>query len=86
MSIRGNSANVYAGLCGFWQGSLSAGTYQITVQHRGGATGTHYTNNDYLTRAMNIIYCDWHVEIIWDACTQHTMHVIVLYSNFNGYS
>ena len=59
MSIRGNGGNSYAGLSGFWQGSLSAGSYQITVQHRGGSSGTHYTytNNDYLTRAMDVIYC-----------------------------
>ena len=57
MSIRGNSGNIYAGLFGFWQGSLSAGTYQITVQHRGGASVSHYTHYDYLTRAMDIIYC-----------------------------
>ena len=55
MSIRGNSA--YAGLFGFWQGSLSAGTHQITVQHRGGISDTHYANRDYSTRAMDIIYC-----------------------------
>ena len=57
MSIRGNSGNNLAGLSGFWQGSLSAGSYQITVQHRGGKSGTHYTNRDYSTRAMDIIYC-----------------------------
>ena len=56
-SIRGDSGNAYAGLFGFWQGSLSAGTYQITVQHRGGAGTSHNTNLDYLTRAMDIIYC-----------------------------
>ena len=57
MSIRGNSGNVFAGLFGFWQGSLSAGTYQITVQHRGGTSGTNNVYKDYLTRAMDIIYC-----------------------------
>ena len=59
MSIRGNGGNSYVGLSGFWQGSLSAGCYQITVQHRGGSSGTHYTytNNDYLIRAMDVIYC-----------------------------
>ena len=57
MSIRGNSGNIYAGLFGFWQGSLSTGTYQITVQHRGGTSVSHTTQSDYLTRAMDIIYC-----------------------------
>ena len=57
MSIRGNSGNEHAGLFGFWQGSLPAGSYQITVQHRGGARGTHITSRDYLTRAMDTIYC-----------------------------
>ena len=57
MSIRGNSDNSHAGLFGFWQGSLSAGTYQITVQHRGPGGVSHNTNTDYLTRAMDIIYC-----------------------------
>ena len=57
MSIRGNSGNSYAGLFGFRQGSLPAGTYQITVQHRGGTSVTHSTHADYLTRAMDIIYC-----------------------------
>ena len=59
ISIRGNHGNDYAGLFGFWQGSLSAGAYQITVQHKGGRSGTHYTytNNDYLIRAMDVIYC-----------------------------
>ena len=57
LSIRGNDGNSYAGLSGFWQGSLSAGSYQITVQHRGGKSNTHNTNNDYLTRAMDVIYC-----------------------------
>ena len=61
MSIRGNGGNIFAGLFGFWQGSLPAGTYQITVQYRGGNSDTHYTytNNDYSTRAMDIIYCYW---------------------------
>ena len=58
MSIRGNSDYDYTGLFGFWQGSLSAESYQITVQHKDGINGTHYTNYDYLTRAMDIIYCD----------------------------
>ena len=57
MSIRGNSGTTHAGLFGFWQGSLPAGTYQITVQHRGGKSGKHYTIYNYLTRAMDIIYC-----------------------------
>ena len=57
MSIRGSSDNVYAGLFGFWQGSLSAATYQITVQYRGGLNDEHQTDHDYLTRAMDIIYC-----------------------------
>ena len=59
MSIRGSTDNAVAGLFGFWQGSPPAGSYQITVQHRGGTSYTHYTytNNDHLTRAMDIIYC-----------------------------
>ena len=57
MSIRGNIGNEYAGLSGFWQGSLIADVYQITVQHRSGKSDTHYTDRDYLTRAMDIIYC-----------------------------
>ena len=57
VSVRGNGDNTYAGLSGFWQGSLSAGTYQITVQHRGGARVNHSTLTDHLTRAMDIIYC-----------------------------
>ena len=59
-SIRGHTGNVYAGLFGFWQGSLPAGSYKVAVQHRGGSSSTHYTytNNDYLTRAMDIIYCN----------------------------
>ena len=57
ISLRGNSGNFYAGLFGFWQGSLSAGSYQITVQHKGGINGTQYTSYYYLTRAMDIIYC-----------------------------
>ena len=57
ISIRGSTGNAYAGLFGFWQGSLPAGNYKITVQHRGGKSSTHYTTNDHLTRAMDIIYC-----------------------------
>ena len=56
-SIKGNNGNRYAGLFGFWQGSLSAGTYQITVQHTSNARVSHGTRADYLTRAMDIIYC-----------------------------
>ena len=56
-SIRGNSGNAYTGLFGFWQGSLPAGTYQITVQHTGGKRGTNNISNDHFTRAMDIIYC-----------------------------
>ena len=56
-SIKGNSGNVYAGLFGFWQGSLSAGTYQITLQHTSNARVNHDTHTDYLTRAMDLIYC-----------------------------
>ena len=41
MSIRGNDGNNAAGLFGFWQGSLPAGSHQITVQHRGGRSGIH---------------------------------------------
>ena len=55
MSIKSASHNI-VGLFGFWQGSLLAGTYQITVQHRGGIRGTHSSSNAY-TRAMDIIYC-----------------------------
>ena len=57
MTIRGNSGNIYGTLFGFWQGSLSVGIYQITVQHRGGASFTYNIFDDYLTRAMDIIYC-----------------------------
>ena len=57
MSVRGNTGNTYAGLFGFWQGSLSKGTYQITVQYTSRTSDTHYTSRDYLTRAMDIIYC-----------------------------
>ena len=57
MSIRGNSGNDFSGLFGFWQGSLTVGSHQITVQHRGGTSFSHYTNTDYLTRAMDIVYC-----------------------------
>jgi len=56
MSIRGNNGNVYAGSFGFWQGSLSAGSYNITVQHRCSKSGTHKTS-DHSTRAMDIVYC-----------------------------
>ena len=56
-SLRGFTGNIFAGLFEFWQGLLSPGTYQITVQHRGGASVRHNTNVDYLTRAMDIIYC-----------------------------
>ena len=57
MSIRGNGGNNAAGLFGFWQGSLPAGSHQITVQHKGGRSGIHITSIDYLTRAMDIVYC-----------------------------
>ena len=46
--------NEHAGLFGFWQGSLPAGTYQITVQHRDGKRDTNNVSEDYLTRAMDI--------------------------------
>ena len=81
MSIRGNNGNYDAGLFEFWQGSLSTGTYQITIQHRCGygVTDTHYTNYDYLIRAMDIIYCDWHAEMIRDA---HNTSCMLLYCIF----
>jgi len=56
-SIRGNKDVYNAGLFGLWQGSLSTGTYRFTIQHLGGASSTHYTSNDYLTRAMDVVYC-----------------------------
>ena len=57
MSIRGDSGNAYSGLFGFWQDLLTAGSHQITVQHRGGTSFSHNTNVHHLTRAMDIVYC-----------------------------
>ena len=51
-SIKSDGGDI-AGLFGFWQGSLLAGTYQITVQHRDGKSGTHSISSFYI-RAMNI--------------------------------
>ena len=56
-SIRGNDGVNYAGLFGLWQGSLSSGTYRFTIQHRGGVSSSHSTSSDYLTRAMDVVYC-----------------------------
>ena len=55
MSIKSRT-NEFAGLFGFWQGSLPAGTHQITVQHKGSNNGALY-NGDPYTIAMDIVYC-----------------------------
>ena len=54
-SVTGNEN--YAGNSGMWQGILSRGRHNITVEHRSGNTYYHYISNDLLTRAMDIIGC-----------------------------
>ena len=76
MSIKSRT-NEFAGLFGFWQGSLPARAHQITVQHKGSNNGALY-NGDPYTIAMDIVYCYWHVELI--SYSQHPCYV--LYSKF----
>ena len=54
-SITGNEN--YAGNSGMWQGVLSSGRHNITVEHKSGSTYTHYIGDDLYTRAMDIIAC-----------------------------
>jgi len=58
-SVRGS--NSYAGNTGFWQGLVSSGRYQITVQYRANTNSYyHYvTGSSYeqYTRAMDIVRC-----------------------------
>jgi len=55
-AITGNT--YYTGNSGMWQGPLSSGIHNITVQIRSGISYTHYPTNDLHTRAMDIIRCN----------------------------
>ena len=53
-SATGN--DYYHGNSGMWQGILSSGRHTIAVEQRSGRTYS-FSNNDYYTRAMDIIRC-----------------------------
>jgi len=55
-AITGNT--YYTGNSGMWQGPLSSGRHNITVQIRSGTSFWHYPSNDLSTRAMDIIRCN----------------------------
>ena len=55
-AINGNT--YYTGNSGMWQGPLSSGRHNITVQIRSGTSFWHYPSNDLSTRAMDIIRCN----------------------------
>lgn len=68
-SITGNT--VYAGNSGMWQGVLSRGRHTIAVEHRSSSTYTHYVNDDFYARAMDIIRCyiEFHIQYAIQDCT-----------------
>ena len=55
MSMTGNSR--YSSNAGMWQGALPSGSHVIKVQVYCGSTYYRYVNQNYYTRAMDIVYC-----------------------------